>query len=69
MNPEPLDTTSPTSEPRRVLSFTGTLSEFYDYLDAFRWTTANLGGTGDDAFEWDLTASVARHPAGKGLGR
>lgn len=55
-------------EPRRVLSFTGTLGAFLDYLDS--WDTAgqmDRATAAGESYDWELTASIARHPAGKGL--
>ena len=61
--------------PRRVLSFTGTRAEFLRFLSAslapggpphgMCWS--ELAATDRDVYEWQLTGSIARHPAGKGL--
>lgn len=47
---------------RVVMQFEGTAAEFKSFL-------AQLSTLVDDqAYEWSLTASIARHPAGKRLG-
>lgn len=55
----------------RILSFKGTSQEFLDYLH--RWPTAkwpNLGELSEsEVYEWEITASMSRHPAGKKIGR
>lgn len=59
---------------RRILSFTGTRREFLLWLEAMvdlqdvagvppEFVPLDAGQT----YEWELTASIARHPAGKGL--
>ncbi len=49
---------------RRVaLSFIGTSAEFRAWLAQLS-TLVN-----DEAYEGELTAAIARHPAGKGLGK
>jgi hypothetical protein len=45
-----------------VLFFRGTSRELRAWLAEISLLTS------DDAYEWDLTASISRHPAGKGLG-
>lgn len=59
------------AEPIRVLSFTGTVSDFLDYMDRvkFDWSLQWTPSDELEEFDWSVTASVARHPAGKGLGR
>lgn len=62
------------ADPRRVLSFTGTRCEFLLWLEAMvdlqdvagvppEFVPLDAGET----YEWELTASISRHPAGKGL--
>lgn len=72
-----------TTAPRLVLSFTGTTVELLGYLaspDASALLARQVSThsvqliTGYDdlvsnRYDWELTASIARHPAGKGLGR
>lgn len=59
------------ADPRRVLSFTGTIVGFLDYLDAAvdmeHLQNELLDVSARTEYEWELTASIARHPAGKGL--
>ncbi|MDQ2699791.1 MAG: hypothetical protein M3Y23_00505 [Actinomycetota bacterium] len=60
------------AEPTRVLTFTGTRDQFFDWLNTVRpvfpcSTSADL--VANHVYEWEITASIARHPAGKGLGR
>lgn len=45
---------------RTVATFQGTLSEFLDYLESWCRSAA--------VDEWEIHASMTRHPAGKGLG-
>lgn len=52
---------------RRVLTFTGTRSAFLRYLVSTRFLTEFLAEPDEELREWELTASIARHPAGKGL--
>lgn len=47
---------------RTVITFRGTLAEFLDFLTDMHAARPLVKD------EWDLTASIARHPAGKGLG-
>jgi len=47
---------------RVVLSFQGTSREFTRFLAQLTTLVA------DESYDWELTASVARHPAGKRLG-
>lgn len=64
-------TFSDDSSPRRVLAFTGTRHQFVEWLRGLHLVPADLWVSGDpldELFEWELTASIARHPAGKGLG-
>lgn len=57
---------------RTVLRFRGTPVELLDYLKSpalviswlFELSEADLA-----EYEWELTRSISRHPAGKGLGR
>jgi hypothetical protein len=53
-----------TDEPvrRRILTFRGTPRELLSYL-----RTASLSYVDEDEYEWELTASISRHPAGKRL--
>lgn len=53
---------------RRILTFRGTPNELLTYLrtEAF---SDDLAAAYRDEYDWELTCSVARHPAGKGLGR
>ena len=57
------------NEPTRILTFTGTIGEFMDYIA--RWSSLTLVDDRNlawaERYEWDLTASIARHAAGKGL--
>jgi hypothetical protein len=57
--------------PTRVLTFSGTVSDFLDYMDRVRGDWALSWTPADEAeeFDWEVTAAIARHPAGKGLGR
>lgn len=57
------------AEPTRVLSFTGSVREFLDALDRWSLEAYAIGGRAVEVYEWQITASIARHPAGKGLGR
>ncbi len=59
-------------QPTRILTFTGTRDELLDYLNGLTNPRGfTVGGIVEDwaIYEWNLTASIARHPAGKGLGR
>ena len=59
--------TNPAS-PRCVLSFTGTPAELLAYLDRFAaGSFAAAGLSLAEVVEWELTATIVRHPAGKGL--
>lgn len=49
-------------ERRVALFFSGTSQDFRSWLEHL---SALVGP--EDVYEWDLTASIARHPAGKGL--
>lgn len=61
-------TTSPDpAPPRRVLTFTGTRQSFLAYLVSARFLAEFLSEPDDELRDWELTASIARHPAGKGL--
>jgi hypothetical protein len=56
--------------PRRVLSFTGTRADFLDYLNGLPHSgTWRRMVDAYETYEWEITASIVRHPAGKGLGR
>lgn len=54
--------------PRRVLAFTGTRQAFLRYLVSSRFLAEFLAEPDDEQRDWELTASIARHPAGKALG-
>lgn len=58
-------------QPTRVLTFSGTVADFLDYMDRVRldWALAWTPADEAEAFDWEVTATIARHPAGKGLGR
>lgn len=74
-----------TPAPRLVLSFTGTTVELIRYLaspDAAALLVRQVStqtvrlingydalGVVSECYDWELTASMSRHPAGKGLGR
>lgn len=47
---------------RVVMRFEGTSREFRAWLNQLSTLVD------DEAYQWELTASIARHPAGKGLG-
>lgn len=53
----------------RVLTFTGTVPEFLEWRRGFLNLAAQCERplSLDDVYAWELTASIARHPAGKGL--
>lgn len=53
---------------RRILTFRGTPNELLAYLRTEVFAE-DLAGAYRDVYDWELTASIARHPAGKGLGR
>jgi hypothetical protein len=52
--------------PRLVLGFTGKLDEFQLFLEALASDHYPIV-MDDEETEWLITASIARHPAGKGL--
>lgn len=56
--------------PSRILSFSGTIGEFLDYIARWQLVSSvdNRNLTWADTYEWELTAAIARHPAGKRLG-
>lgn len=59
------------SDPIRILTFTGTRAEFFHYLDSDEFTDTFVASASvaDEAYEWEVTAAISRHPAGKKLGR
>lgn len=64
------DPTSPAeSSRRRVLTFRGTVEEFSAFMDGPWLGEVNDVGAPNlrEVYEWQLTAAIARHPAGKGL--
>lgn len=54
---------------RRVLAFRGTRRQFLTYLAGLVPADLYRDGPLDEEYDWELTCSIARHPAGKGLGR
>lgn len=46
-----------------VITYRGTVREFRAFLDT--WLACQPTATAEE--EWELTACIARHPAGKGL--
>lgn len=50
--------------PRLVFAFSGTRSEFEAFLEALDVYALTID---DEETEWQITASMSRHPAGKGL--
>lgn len=60
---------APVSRSRRVMTFRGTITELLTYLASVDFTAVLAAKSDPDVYEWNLTASMSRHPAGKGLGR
>ena len=58
------------TERRLIFTFRGTPSDLLDYLDDIvRRSAPPPPGLEREIYEWELTAAISRHPAGKGLGR
>lgn len=53
--------------PFRYATFRGTISEFLIYLGSHAGASGFTDLADPAEYEWELTASISRHPAGKGL--